>query len=54
MAKTKDMKTIVRDSAARSELLPVASLHFDRNNPRFPPKVAQGPLEDLMLIHQHN
>jgi hypothetical protein len=48
MAKTKDMKTIVRDSAARSELLPVASLHFDRNNPRFPPKVAQGPLEDLM------
>ena len=48
MAKTKDMKTIVRDSAARSELLPVASLHFDRNNPRFPSKVAQGPLEDLM------
>lgn len=48
MAKTRDMKTIVRDSAARSELLPVASLHFDRNNPRFPPKVAQGPLEDLM------
>lgn len=48
MAKTKDMKTIVRNSAAKSELLPVASLHFDRNNPRFPPKVAQGPLEDLM------
>jgi len=48
MAKTKNMETIVRDSAARSELLPVASLHFDRNNPRFPPKVAQGPLEDLM------
>lgn len=48
MAKTRDMKMIVRDSAARSELLPVASLHFDRNNPRFPPKVAQGPLEDLM------
>src|SRR5690606_2419857 len=22
--------------------------HFDRNNPRFPPKVAQGPLEVLM------
>lgn len=48
MAKTREMKTIVRNSAARSELLPVASLHFDRNNPRFPPKVAQGPLEDLM------
>lgn len=48
MAKTRDMNTIVRDSAARSELLPVASLHFDKNNPRFPPKVAQGPLEDLM------
>ncbi|MCA0328076.1 MAG: ParB N-terminal domain-containing protein [Proteobacteria bacterium] len=42
------MKTIVRDSAARSELLPVARLHFDQNNPRFPPKVAQGPLDDLM------
>ena len=48
MAKNKDMETIVRDAAARSELLPVASLHFDRNNPRFPPKVAQGPVEDLM------
>lgn len=48
MAKTKNMETVVRDTAAKSELLPVASLHFDRNNPRFPPKVAQGPLEDLM------
>lgn len=48
MAKTKDMETIVRDSAATSKLLQVASLHFDRSNPRFPPKVAQGPVEDLM------
>lgn len=46
--KTKDMETIVRNAAARSELLPVANLHFDRNNPRFPPNVAQGPIEDLM------
>lgn len=48
MAKTKNMETIVRDAAAKSEMLPVASLHFDRNNPRFPPKVAQGPVDDLM------
>ncbi len=48
MAKTKDMETIVRNAAAKSVLLPVASLHFDRNNPRFPPKVAQGPVADLM------
>lgn len=48
MAKIKDMDTIVRDAAARSELLPVASLHFDRNNPRFPSKVAEGPIDDLM------
>ena len=48
MAKTEDMETIVRNAAAKSVLLPVASLHFDRSNPRFPPKVAQGPVEDLM------
>jgi hypothetical protein len=48
MAKTKDMETVVRAAPARSELLPVATLHFDRNNPRFPQKVAQGPIEDLM------
>lgn len=48
MAKTKDMETIVRRTAAKSELLPVASLHFDRNNPRFPPSIAQGPIEDLL------
>lgn len=48
MAKTKDMETIVRNAAARSEMLPVASLHFDRKNPRFPEKVAQGPVADLM------
>jgi ParB-like nuclease domain len=48
MAKTKNMETIVRNAPAKSALLPVASLHFDRNNPRFPPKVAQGPVEDLM------
>ena len=48
MEKTKEMETIVREAAATSKLLPVAKLHFDRNNPRFPPKVAQGALEDLM------
>lgn len=48
MAKIKNMETIVRDSAARSELLPVVRLQFDRSNPRFPPKVAQGPIADLM------
>jgi ParB-like nuclease domain len=48
MAKTKDMETIVRNVAAKSELLPVSRLHFDRNNPRFPSKVAQGPVQDLM------
>lgn len=48
MVKTKDMETIVRDAAAKSELLAVSSLHFDRNNPRFPQNVAQGPLEALM------
>ncbi|MGJ4749115.1 ParB N-terminal domain-containing protein, partial [Leptospira sp. SA-E8] len=48
MAKTKDMETIVRNAPAKSELLPVARLQFDQNNPRFPPKVAQGPVEDLM------
>ena len=48
MAKTKEMETIFREVAAKSELLPVARLNFDRNNPRFPPKVAQGPVEDLL------
>ncbi len=48
MAKTKDMETIVRESAARSELLQVQRLHFDRNNPRFPPNVAQGPITELL------
>lgn len=48
MAKTKDMETIVRNVAARSELLQVQRLHFDRNNPRFPPNVAQGPIPDLL------
>jgi hypothetical protein len=48
MGKTKEMETVVRDAAARSELLAVARLNFDRNNPRFPPKIAQGPVEDLL------
>jgi hypothetical protein len=48
MAKIREMETVVRDAAARSELLPVARLNFDRNNPRFPPKIAQGPVEDLL------
>ena len=48
MAKTSRMETVVRDAAAKSELLPVARLNFDRNNPRFPPKIAQGPVEDLL------
>lgn len=48
MVKTKDMETIVRPSAAKSEMLRVADLRFDRNNPRFPPEVAQGTPADLM------
>lgn len=48
MARTSQMETVVRDAAAKSELLPVARLNFDRNNPRFPPKIAQGPVEDLL------
>lgn len=48
MARTREMETVVRDAAAKSELLPVARLNFDRNNPRFPPKIAQGPVEDLL------
>lgn len=46
--RTKDMETVLRNSAAKSELLPVAQLHFDQNNPRFPSKIAQGPVEDLL------
>jgi len=48
MAKNEDMKAIVRDTAAKSELIEVADLHFDRNNPRFPPSIAQGPVTDLL------
>jgi ParB-like nuclease domain len=48
MARTSQMETIVRDAAAKSESLLVAHLNFDSNNPRFPPKIAQGPVEDLL------
>jgi hypothetical protein len=48
MARTNQMEAVVRDAAAKSELLLVARLNFDRNNPRFPPKIAQGPVEDLL------
>lgn len=48
MVKSKKMEPIVRSAAARSELLAISSLSFDRNNPRFPTLVAQGPVDDLM------
>jgi hypothetical protein len=48
MTATKKMETIVRESAAISKLLPIVRLHFDGSNPRFPQKIAQGPVEDLL------
>jgi len=49
MAREKQqMDTILRTTPARSAMLSVGSLDFDRNNPRFPPAVAQGPVEDLL------
>lgn len=48
MARIKEMDTVLRNTAAESVMLPVRSLDFDRNNPRFPPKIAQGPVEDLL------
>lgn len=47
-AKAQTMDTIIRTTPAKSELCTVKSLDFDRNNPRFPQKVAQGPVEDLL------
>lgn len=48
MARTSQMDTILRNAPAKSVMLAVARLDFDRNNPRFPPKIAQGPVEDLL------
>jgi hypothetical protein len=48
MGRTGQMETVVRVAAAKSELLLVARLNFDRNNPRFPPEIAEGPVEDLL------
>jgi hypothetical protein len=48
MARTKKMDTILRSEPAKSVFLSVKSLDFDRNNPRFPQKIAQGPVEDLL------
>lgn len=48
MAKNQKMDTIIRSVPAKSELLRVADLEFDQNNPRFPTKVAQGPVDDLL------
>lgn len=48
MARTSQMDTIHRNAPAQSMMLKVAHLDFDRNNPRFPQKIAQGPVEDLL------
>lgn len=48
MAKTNQMHTILRSAPATSVMLAVSLLDFDRNNPRFPQKIAQGPLDDLL------
>jgi hypothetical protein len=48
MVRTKEMDTILRNTPAKSVMLPVERLEFDRNNPRFPAKIAQGPIEDLL------
>lgn len=49
MARVKQqMDTILRSTPAKSAMLSVRSLDFDRNNPRFPPAIAQGPVEDLL------
>lgn len=48
MANPKVMDAIIRNTAARSVMLSVESLDFDPSNPRFPPKIAQGPVEDLL------
>jgi hypothetical protein len=48
MARTNQMNTILRNTPAKSVMLEVARLDFDRNNPRFPQKIAQGPVQDLL------
>lgn len=47
-ANAKTMDTILRNTPAKSELCRVKDLDFDANNPRFPQKIAQGPVEALL------
>lgn len=48
MARTRSMNTVLRKTPAKSIMIRVDELEFDQNNPRFPQKIAQGPVEDLM------
>jgi hypothetical protein len=48
MVKTTGMNTIVRKAPAKSVFLAVRCLDFDRNNPRFTQRIAQGPVDELL------
>lgn len=48
MAKTNQMDAIIRNAPAKSVMIEVGRLDFDRNNPRFPQNIAQGAIEDLL------